>query len=157
MFFVLLQILVFNNISISSLEIMPFIYLILIMLLPFETPGWLLIITSFFIGLSIDISQDTGGAHAAASVFAAFVRPAILSVIAPRDGYESGSGPTVLQMGANWFIKYSLSIIIIHQLVFIYLEAFTFSGFFYSLLKVLLISITTFIAIFLSQFLIFRK
>jgi len=137
--------------------ITPYLYIILILLIPFETPGWLLLLLAFFIGLSIDIAQDTGGAHAASSVFAAFLRPFILKVIAPRDGYEAGTSPTLLSMGASWFMMYSIIIIIIHQLVYTYIEAFTFVGFFYNLLNVILVSVFTFIIVFLSQFLIFRK
>ncbi len=133
------------------------IYVLLLLIMPFETPGWMMITAAFAIGLSIDVSQDTGGSHAAASVLITFLRPTILKIISPRDGYEPGTSPTAAYFGSNWFLKYSVIMVVIHHLTFVFLEAFSFDNFFYNILKVILMSIFTILIIFLSQFLILKK
>ncbi len=74
---VLLQVLLFNNINFLG-YINPYIYIIFIALFPVKNNRAVIIILSFLIGLSIDIFSDTGGIHAAACVFVAYVRPLIL-------------------------------------------------------------------------------
>lgn len=88
----LLQVLFFNNIQFSGF-VNPYVYLMLILLLPVEISSWILITVAFFTGLIFDFFSGIPGTHAGASVAAGFVRPYILRVISPRDGYEPGSTP----------------------------------------------------------------
>lgn len=74
---VLLQTLVLNHINFLG-YINPYLYIIFILIFPFDGSKALLIILSFFLGLSIDMFSDSGGVHAAASVFIAYVRPLAL-------------------------------------------------------------------------------
>lgn len=132
-------------------------YVILILLLPFETPGWLLIIFGFTLGLSVDVFYDTGGSHAAALVFIAFIRPSVLQFIAPRAGYEAGTAPRIYYFGLPWFAKYTLIFVLIHHFIYFLVEAFSFSDFHITIFRVILTTIFSTILIVLSQFLIFRK
>ena len=115
---VLIQVFIFNNIHLTGFGVIPIIYILYIILLPFETPKWLVMILAFLIGFSIDIFSDTLGLNAAASVLIAFIRPVILNYLAPRDGYEIGSFPRVYYLGINWFLKYASSLVLIHQLAY---------------------------------------
>jgi len=153
---VLVQVLIFNNIEISG-YITPYIYIIVIILLPFETPVSVSLILGFFLGLSIDIFTDTIGMHTAATVFIAFIRPYILSSFAPRDGYEPGTFPRVFYYGLPWFIKYAALMVFAHHLVLFYIEMFRFQDFFATLLRVILSSLFSIILIVSSQFFVFRK
>lgn len=153
---VILQIVVFNNIQFSG-YINPYIYVLFILLLPFETPKGLLMLSSFLLGLSIDMFTNTLGMHAAACVFMAFLRPHVLQYIAPREGYESGSLPRIYYYGFNWFLKYSIILILAHHIFLFYIEVFTFSGFFYTLSRALLSSLFTIILIVFSQYTVYRK
>jgi len=159
LFFVLifLQVMIFNNIQITSLGIFPFIYVIFIILLPFETPKWLLLISAFALGIIIDFFSDTYGLHASATVLMAFARPGILQFNAPRDGYEAGTQPRIFYYGFEWFLRYAVVLIFIHHLFFFYVEAFNFHDFFISLLKVILSTIFTGTFIVISQYLTFTK
>ncbi len=85
---VLLQVAVFNNIQLSGF-LNPYVYILFILLLPFETPSWLLLILSFLIGFCIDIFSNTIGLHASACVFMGYMRPFVLNLISVRDNYES--------------------------------------------------------------------
>jgi rod shape-determining protein MreD len=153
---VLVQVFIFNNIELSG-YLNPYVYVLFILLLPFETPAWLTLLSGFLLGLSIDIFSETLGMHTAATVFMAFMRPFVLSYFAPRDGYESGSFPRIFYYGLPWFIKYATILVLAHHLVLFYLEMFSFRDFFTTFLRVLLSTIFSSFLIVISQYFIFRK
>lgn len=155
--FGLLQVLFINNITISRWDITPFIYIAAILLFPFETPVWFRLTAAFALGLSVDIFSDTGGMHAFSSVLIAFLRPPILNVISPREGYEYPIQPLAGMLGFGWFLKYTLILTGIHHLSFFILDAFSLSLFFMKFHVLLLSYIASVSLIVLSQFLIFRE
>jgi rod shape-determining protein MreD len=134
---VLLQVLLFNNIRFSG-YVNPYIYIMFILLLPIEIPAWLLLIISFFTGLIIDLFSGSPGMHTSATVLAGFIRPYVLRIISPRDGYEPGSDPSMVIYGFRWFLIYTLIIVLFHHTALFYLEVFRFTDFFRTLLRVLL-------------------
>lgn len=133
----LLQVLLFNNIRFSG-YVNPYIYIMFILLLPVEIPAWLLLIISFFTGLIIDFFSGSPGMHTSATVLAGFIRPYVLRIISPRDGYEPGSDPSMITYGFRWFLIYTLIIVLFHHTALFYLEVFRFTDFFRTLLRVLL-------------------
>jgi rod shape-determining protein MreD len=133
----LLQVLLFNNIRFSG-YVNPYIYIMFILLLPVEIPGWLLLIISFFTGLIVDFFSGSPGMHTSATVFAGFIRPYVLRLIAPRDGYEPGSDPSMIIYGIRWFMIYTFIIVLFHHTMLFYLEVFRFTDFFRTLFRVLL-------------------
>jgi rod shape-determining protein MreD len=148
---VLLQVLFFNNIQFSG-YVNPYIYIMFILLLPVEIPTWLLLLLSFAIGFVIDVFTGSPGMHTSATVLAGFVRPQILRILSPRDGYESGSAPSMLTYGFRWFFIYSLVIILVHHFALFYLEVFRFSEFFRTFLRVVLSSVFSLTFILLAEF-----
>ncbi len=146
---ILFQILLFNNIQFSG-YVNPYIYVMFILLLPVEIPSWLLLLLSFLTGLIMDFFSGTPGMHSSATVLAGFIRPYILRVISPRDGYESGSGPSMMIYGFRWFLTYTSLIILVHHTALFYLEVFRFADFFRTMSRVLLSSMfsITFILLF---------
>ena len=154
---VLIQVFIFNNIHLTSYGVVPIVYILYIILLPFETPKWLVMILAFFIGISIDIFSDTMGLNAAASVLIAFIRPGLLNYLAPRDGYEIGSFPRIYYQGAQWFLKYATTLVLAHQITYYMLEAFGFDSFWVILYKIFIASLISMILIVISQYTIFRK
>jgi hypothetical protein len=111
-----------------------------ILLLPFEIPAWLLLLLSFAIGGLIDFFSGSPGMHSSATVLAAFVRPFVLRVISPRDGYEPNSDLSMINYGFRWFLTYTLLVVLVHHTALFYLEVFRFAEFFRTLLRVLLSS-----------------
>ncbi|MFH1005857.1 MAG: rod shape-determining protein MreD [Bacteroidota bacterium] len=105
-FLVLFQVLILNNIGLLG-YVNPFLYVLFILMLPFTTPNWLILVLAFVLGISIDMFSDTGGIHAAASVMMAYMRPFILKLISPRDGYDMSLHPTFQYFGFSWFLSYS--------------------------------------------------
>ena len=137
---ILLQVLLFNNIQFSG-YINPYVYIMFILLLPIEIPSWLLLILSFTIGMIIDFFSGSPGVHTFATVLSGFVRPYVIRVVSPKDGYESGSEPSMSNYGFRWFLSYTLLIVLIHHTSLFYLEVFRFTDFFRTLFRVILSTI----------------
>lgn len=152
---VLVQALILNNIEFSG-YINPFLYVLFILMLPFETPKWLVLVLGFIIGITIDAFTDTMGMHTSACVFTAFCRPYILNIVSPRDGYDSKMKPTMQQFGWVWFLTYAGILVFIHHSVLFYLEIFRLNEFFFTLFKVIASWVFTMLTMFLTQFFIYR-
>ncbi len=153
---ILFQVLVLDNIQMGG-YLNPYFYVLFIILMPFETPRWFMLITAFILGLSVDLFTNTLGMHAAATVFMALLRPWILNIFAPRDGYEPDTFPRIFFYGFNWFLRYSLVMVFFHHLALFYIEVFHFQDFLSTFLRVILSTLVTTSTIILSQYFIFRK
>ncbi|MDP4209533.1 MAG: rod shape-determining protein MreD [Bacteroidota bacterium] len=149
-FLVLLQVVLLNHVEINGL-FNPYLYVLFILLLPFETPKWLLLVTAFLLGLSVDWFSQSLGIHAFASVAMAYVRPHLLDFLAPRDGYDTGTKPNSEFMGLSWFFRYALILVLIHHFLLFFIQVFTFYQFFETLLRAILSSAFTLTLIVLSQ------
>jgi rod shape-determining protein MreD len=134
----------------------PFLYVLFLIQLPFETPPWIVLGIAFLLGLSIDAFYGTMGMHMAACTFIGWMRPKILRFMAPRDGYEFGSQPTMQDMGRAWFVTYASLIIVFHHFALFYLEMFSFREFFHTLIRVTVSSAATLLLVVVTQFLFYR-
>jgi rod shape-determining protein MreD len=153
---ILFQVLVMDNVMISGYMV-PYVYLLFILLMPFETPRWVQLLSGFMLGMGIDIFEHTPGMHTAATVLIAFIRPYLLDLLAPRDGYEPETFPRIHYYGFLWFLKYTLIIVVIHHFALFYLEVFQLKDFLSTLLRVILSTILSASTIVLSQYFVFRK
>jgi len=153
---ILLQVLIIQNINLSSyIILLP--YIMVLIILPFETNKLTVLFLSFLLGVCIDYFYDSSGLHAAACTLLGFSRHYVLKYISPRDGYDTGVEPTVEDMGFEWFLRYAGTLVFIHHFSLFYLEVFRFSEFFQTLLRVILSSLGTFGFIYLIQFLFFSN
>jgi rod shape-determining protein MreD len=123
-----------------------------ILLLPVEIASWLLLLLAFFTGMIVDFFSGSPGMHSFATVLAGFVRPYVLRIISPRDGYEAGSSPSMLTYGFRWFFIYTLLMVLIHHTALFYIEVFRFTDFFSTMLRVLLSSLFSIIFIMLFEY-----
>ena len=155
-FLVFFQILILNNIQFSG-YITPYFYIYFILLLPFETPSWLLLSGAFLLGITIDIFSNTPGLNAAACVMMAFIRPFIISSISSGTEFMMGTHPSLKNQGIKWFAYYSVILILSHHFVLFYLEIFRFTEFFQTLLRVLLSTAFTLLLVFLSEYLFYTR
>lgn len=131
------QVMILNHINLIGF-LNPYIYVLFILLLPFETPAWLLLFAGFGMGLTIDAFTNSWGLHTAAATFMAFSRPGVLGLITSKKEYEPGIRPGIRDLGLNWFLSYAFLMIFLHHLALFFLEAFRFSEFFTTLLRVVL-------------------
>lgn len=146
-----LQVILFNNIQFSG-YINPYIYLLFILLLPFEIPSWLLLVLGFIAGSIIDIFSGSPGMHSASTVLAAFIRPVVLRGISIREGNEAGMAPSMAVYGFRWFLVYTSIMVLVHHTALFYLEVFRFADFFRTLLRVLLSSFFSILFILLIEY-----
>lgn len=153
---VLLQVLLLNNIQFSG-YVNPYMYVLFILLLPFETPSYLLLLLGFLIGLLVDIFSNTPGMHAAATTFMAFLRPYTISLISSRDSIEASIPPRLKTMGSGWFFRYTLILVLAHHLFLFFVEVFSFNGFLHTIARSLLSAAFTIVLIIISQFLVFKE
>ncbi len=148
----LVQILIFSHINFSSF-INPYIFPLFILLLPFETPRWLLMLIGFSAGLALDFFLGSVGMHAAACLLIAYLRPLLINVITPK-GTEFEISPNVYAQGIAWFVVYLGFTMFIYLTFYFLVEAATFLNFFLLLVKIflsVLVSVT-FMLIFLFLF-----
>jgi len=155
-FLVFFQVMVLNNINLGGF-INPYLYVYFILLLPFITPKWLLLISAFLIGITVDIFSNSIGINAAASVLMAFARPFVIKAISTGTEYEIGERPSLKNQDLKWFVYYCASLILIHHFVLFYLEIFRFNEFFRTFLKVILSSVFTIVLVMISEYLFYRR
>ena len=132
-----------------------FLYLGFLLFLPLRTPIVVQLLLSFGMGLMMDIFFNTGGLHAAAAVLLGFLRPWVLRILTPRDGYDSGDTVNVHQMGWQWFGVYLLLLVLLHHAAFFVLELGSFRHFGTTLAKILVSALFTSVALLIIQLLFF--
>lgn len=132
----------------------PFIYPLIILLLPLSTPTWAMLLLSFGTGLTMDVFMDTGGIHTAVCLFIAVVRNSVLTTILPQrlSDYPNLS-PGIKNMGWAPFLAYAAILILIHHLLYYLIEIWSMSSFGYLLLKTLISFITSMIFVILYSLL----
>src|ERR1035437_4349737 len=113
-FLILFQVLILNNIQFGG-YINPYFYIYFILLLPYETPRWLLLLSAFLLGISLDAFTNTFGLNASACVLMAFVRPFVISAISTGTEFMVGHSPSLKNQGMKWFAYYSNTLIFIHH------------------------------------------
>src|ERR1700749_4087564 len=153
---VFMQVFLFRNITLYNLST-PYLYILFILLLPFETPNILLFALSFLLGLTIDAFYDTPGLHAASCVMLAFVRILFIGITVQKEGFDNEPEPTLSVMGLRWFFTYALVLTLAHHFFLFNLEVFRLSEIPYTLGRFVLSSVFTVFLMLLSGFLFYRK
>lgn len=153
---VLFQAGVLNQVQLGGF-INPYLYILFVILLPVGTPGWLVLMLSFGMGISIDMFSNSPGIHTSATVFAGFMRTFLLASLMSRETVEPTDIPNIRLFGTGWFLKYSLMMVVIHHVFLFLVEAFKFSSLHLILWRALLSIVFTMLLIILSQFLFTRS
>lgn len=109
---------VFNYISL-------FIYPLFLLLLPLKISKIALVLISFGLGMLVDGAYNSPGVHTAACLVTAMLRPLVLAILEPREGYNVSLGLTIKSYGFPWFLKYAGTLLFIHLLIYFVLEIFT--------------------------------
>src|SRR6201992_2706134 len=123
---VFIQVFLLKNVAVYNLST-PYLYILFILLLPFEVPNFLLFVLAFIIGITVDDFYDTPGLHAAASVLLAFVRIVFISITVQKDGFDNEPEPTLSIMGFRWFFTYTVVLTLFHHFFLFSLETFQLS------------------------------
>lgn len=150
------QVFLLKNIGYYNLSI-PYLYILFILLLPFEIPNFLLFILAFFTGLTIDVFYDTLGLNAAACTVLAFVRIVFINLTVQRDGFDNEPDPSLGLMGFRWFIFYDVILTFFHHLILFSFENFKFSELGYILVRVISSTLFTVLLMLITEFTFFSK
>jgi len=142
---ILIQVFVLNNIRFLGF-INPYIYILFIFMLPVKFPRWLSLILAFIIGIIIDAFSNTYGIHAFSAVLIAFLRNPVINIF---TSIEEGANPvpSFYTFGVAAFIKYIITLVIIHHTTFFFLEIFGFENIGQTLLKIILNAFVTIVII----------
>jgi len=155
-FFILLavQVLLMRNMVLFNTAFC-FIYVAFLLFLPIQMPKVFLLVLAFITGITIDVFYDTVGINAAACILLAYLRPYVLALLTPRDDYEKNDSVNVHKMGWRWFTVYSLFLIFMHHLALFFLELGSFRALGFTLAKIFLSSLFTFLVVIIIQLLFF--
>lgn len=141
----IIQLFVLNNIRFLG-YINPYIYLLFFLMLPVKFPRWAELILAFVVGLVIDSFLNTPGIHAFSTVLLSFLRAPVISIY---TSVEEGANPepSFHTFGVAAFIKYVVTLVVIHHFVFYFIEIFSFENFGADFFKTLLNSAVTILII----------
>lgn len=156
-FLILLQSLVVNRMQPLDGLILPWIYIFGILMLPFETPKWLVLLISFCVGWLMDFFSGPPGLHTSACLLLGFLQPLVQRLFSPREGYEINQRPTVQSMGLAWYLTYASVLAFAHHTWLFFLEVLRFNDFFYQLLHIVLSVAATVFLMTIGQYLIYTS
>lgn len=151
----LLQLTILDNIQLHS-YIYINIYILAIYILPYRLRNATILFFGFLLGFFIDLANNTMGIHAAATTLIAYMRPRLLMLTSNREQIDDVQGKQKIS-DFGWFFKYVLISTTIFNIVLIFCEAFTFSNFLITLLRILCSTLASTFFILLYYFLALKK
>lgn len=125
-----LQVFLFDEIDFLGF-IDPMVYILFIVLFPVENKRWNFLFFAFGLGIILDTFQNTGGAHAAASLTLAFTRPLWLRLIY-GESYRM-KNIKILQSSIDRILLLLVLSITVHHLIFFTLVIFNSSQILYTI------------------------
>ena len=126
--FIFLQVFIFNNIFFMG-YINPYVYLLFIILLPFNRSNKnVTLFIALCTGLIIDAFQNSMGMHAFACVLIAYIRMPIIYRLVPqlKNKTQTMIEFSMQEFGVQISIIYTSLLVFIHHFVLFSIEAFRF-------------------------------
>lgn len=156
--FLLIQIIILNEIPPIHQFITPYLYFIFILWLPFSTSRIATTLLGFILGYSLDTFTNTPGLHAAAATLIGYLRPTILNLLLAQElSEELTKEPSIGTMGWGPFMFYIFSLTFIHHFYLVLLEWLQFGNFSYFIGKVFFTSGMSMLLILLVELLLNRR
>ena len=151
-----IQILVLNNVLFMG-YINPYIYILFLLLLPFDTSRWLILILAFCLGISIDAFQNSMGIHAFSCVLIAYCRRPILHFLLPqlKNKKQNYLEFSLQEFGLQRALIYTGTLVFIHHFSLFILEAFQLD-LFRIFLRTLGSTLVSIILLIIIQYLLFK-
>ena len=135
--FILVQVYILNKIPHLHRFIVPYIYYLFLLWLPFNTPRLTLLFVGFITGLSLDYFKMTPGLHTAACVLIAYIRPFVINLLIPKEITEvTIHEPSPRGMGWGPYMVYAFILTLFHHTYLIMLEWLQFGSFLTFLAKI---------------------
>ena len=136
--FIGLQVYVLDNIPPLHQFIIPVIYFLFLLWLPFSVSRFWLLIIGFLTGISLDYFSSTPGLHAAACVLIAYIRPFLVNLLMPKDTSEFNyREPSARAMGWAPYSVYVLVLTLLHHGYLVFLEWLQVGSFLDFIIKII--------------------
>lgn len=120
--FILVQVYILDKMHLHRFVI-PVLYYLFILWLPFSLSRISLLLIGFATGLSLDYFTNTPGLHAAACVLIAYARPFIINLLTPKDTAEFNyREPSPRAMGWAPYTVYAFVMTLLHHTYLYLLE-----------------------------------
>lgn len=156
---VFLQIFVVNQMNLGFLNpyISLVIYISFLFTFPVNISKYILLIVAVILGLTVDMFQNTGGIHASACLFLAFIRPLLLERLQSDSPIDEIQELTVYTEDLQKYIFYCFLLACSFFFWLFLLEEFSFGRIPIIILKAILSSAISTALIILGQYLLIRK
>lgn len=127
---VLLQVLLFDNLNLSP-YVFPLVYTAFILWLPMNISHAALILYSLILGVSVDLLSGIPGLNTIASLASGFIRPVAINISVSKDFSRDSIMPLPYNIGNGKWLRYAVSVITVHCLLYFFFEAasFRYAGF----------------------------
>jgi hypothetical protein len=156
--FIVVQVYVLDKLPPLHRFVIPILYYLFILWLPFSLNRLSLLLIAFVTGLMLDYFTQTPGLHAAACVLIAYVRPFIISILIPKDTAEFNyREPSPRAMGWAPYSVYVFILTVLHHTYLTLLEWLQFGTFLDFIIKVLSTTGISLLLIFTVELLFPRK
>ncbi|MEN8136826.1 MAG: rod shape-determining protein MreD [Bacteroidota bacterium] len=144
-----------NNINFGG-YINPQIYILYVFLFPYYNKhlGYFLL-SSFFLGISIDFFMNSGGINAFSITLIAYLRQKIFNII--MGNQEAGEKYSIREVPFSKSLTYVFSLTLIHHIALFWLENFSFDELKSMFFRIILSTIYSTILLLLSLSLFLRK
>lgn len=152
----LLQILILNYVYLGGYMV-PFIYILAILMLPTRMGRVLMLLVAFVAGMVVDIFCNIPGLHTFCCTLVAFARITFGNRMLTRDDPIDIDVPGAHTVPFQAFSMYLLIMSLIYCLAYFLLESFSFANFWWMLLSVALSTVVTWVMMLLCQLLLPRK
>ncbi len=156
--FILIQVFVLDRIHLHQM-ITPYLYFLFILWLPFKLQRSWLMIFAFLLGFTLDSFRHQPGFHAASCVLIAYLRPFLINLLIPQEGFETNyEEPSISSMGG--ILPYTIYIGVfafLHNAWLFLLEAWQFGNIWYFLVKTVLSTLISLLLIIITDMIFVRK
>ena len=151
----LIQLTILVNVQLHSYMYIN-IYILIIYILPYRLRNATILFFGFFLGLFIDLANNTMGIHAAATTLIAYIRPRLLMLTSNREQIDDIQGKQKIS-DFGWFFKYILISTAVFNVVLILGEAFSIQNFLITLLRIICSTVASIFFILLYYFIALKK
>ncbi len=156
--FILIQVYVLNKIPHLHQFIVPYIYYLFLLWLPFSVSRIGLLIIGFLTGMALDFFTMTPGLHAAACVLLAYCRPFVINILTPKDPSEFNyREPSPRAIGWVPYLVYIFVLTLFHHGYLTFLEWLSFGTFLQFLIKVVATTAISMLLIITTELLFPRR
>lgn len=156
--FIIVQVYLLNKLPALHQFIIPYLYFLFILWLPFSVSRAGLLFAGFITGITLDAFTNSPGLHAAPCVLIAYLRPFVINVLTPKDSSDFNySEPSPRAMGWTPYLVYVLVLTIFHHGYMILLEWLSFGGFFRFVIKVFATTAISMLLIVITELLFPRR